>query len=327
MSTSPRILTNLTFWQSAVWKSATHCIYNLAADTDPDRLPSWREALTLWRRAGRYDVVLTEGIRTSMIYAALCALTLRRSRQVMAEVFIDNARPDDFLWRLKTRLYSILVRRSLGLITNSSAERETIPARYGISPGRLRYVPLNSTILNPAPSGQDDGFVLSAGRTLRDYSTMVMAARHIAAPVIIIGGAHDLDRLTQPLPGNVTVMQEVSREVYLDHLRRCRVVALPLRPTQRSTGQVVMLEAMAFGKPVVTTESPGTVDYIRHGETGFLIPEKDAAALTHHVNLLLRDHELSRRMGTAAVAEMKERGSADRHAELKLEAIRSLWTS
>ena len=107
-------------------------------------------------------------------------------------------------------------------------------------------------------------------------------------------------------------------------LQRCSVVALPLLPTERSTGQVVLLEAMSLGKPVVTTLSPGTLDYIRDGETGFLVEVEDAAALTHQVNRLLRDHALAQRIGEAAVADMRERGSPDRHARLKLEALQAL---
>ena len=326
MQSSHRVLTNMTFWQSELWLKNATSIYDLGARRDPVPRPWWREALALWWRAGRYEVVLTEGVRTSMAFALLSLLTLRRPRQIMTEVFIDEAQPDNLRWCLKTWWHALLARRALGIITNSSTELTTMAARYGLDPARLRYVPLNTNITEPQLSPQDEGFVFSAGRTLRDYTSLVMAARHIAAPVIIICGHHDLDRVTLPLPANITVMHEVPREVYLDHLRRCRVVALPLMPTERSTGQVVMLEAMSMGKPVVTTRSPGTIDYIRDGETGFLVEVEDAAELTHRVNLLLRDRSLARQIGEAAVADMRERGSADRHARLKLEAIQELRT-
>jgi glycosyltransferase involved in cell wall biosynthesis len=319
-----RLLTNMAFWQSEAWTKQVQSIYQLHAKRDPVFQPWWREALLLWLRRFRYDAVITEGVRTSMAYALLCLLTFRPSRQIMTEVFIDEARPDDLRWRIKTWWHGLLAQRALGIITNSTAELTTLASRYGMDPGRLRFVPLNTNIPNPARSEQDDGFVLCAGRTLRDYNTLLLAARHIAAPVIIICGQHDLDEITLPLPTNVTVYKEIPRAAYLDFVRRSRVLALPLLPTERSTGQVVMLEAMAMGKPVVTTASPGTLDTIRHGENGFIVDLEDAAALTHQVNALLRDHELARRIGDAAVADMRELGSAERHARLKLEAIRSL---
>ncbi len=324
MSRDLRILTNMAFWQSAAWKEATRSLYDLGQGRDPVPRPWWREALALWLRRPFYDVVLTEGVRTSMAYAMLCLLTLQKPRQVMTEVFIDTARPDDFRWRLKNYWHRILARRALGIITNSSTELETMARRYGVDPDRFRFVPINTNIQHPARIEQDEGFVLSAGRTLRDYNTLLMAAQQINAPLTIICGQNDLDRVTLPLPHNVRVLQEIPREEYLDLLHRCRVVALPLLPTERSTGQVVMLEAMACGKPVVTTASPGTIDTIRNGENGFLVEEEDAAALAYRVNALLRDHDLARRMGEQAVTDMKELGSADRHARLKLQAIQEL---
>lgn len=325
MSAPLRIVTNSAFWQSPTWCKATTSLYDTRAQKDPEFMPPAREARALWFRSFRHDVVLTEGVRTSMAYALLCLLTLRPSRQIMSEVFIDEERRDDFQWRLKVWCHGWLARRALGMLTNSTAELTTIAERYRMSRSRLRFVPLNSNIQNPAPSLHDEGFVLCAGRTLRDYTTLMLAARHIAAPVRVICGANDLNRLTLPMPSNVQVLTEVPRQVYLDHLARCRVVALPLLPTQRSTGQVVMLEAMAMGKPVVTTESPGTLDTIRHGENGFLVEEEDAAALTHQVNVLVRDAELAGRIGRQAVADMIEMGSAERHARLKLEAIQAIW--
>ena len=325
MASISTIHTNSAFWQSETWRKATRSLYALDAQSDPTFLPWWKEALRLWMRCRRHDLVLTEGVRTSMAYALLCLLTFRPARQIMSEVFIDEARPDDLAWRFKIWWHSILAQRALGVLTNSTTELNTLAERYGVVPERLRYVPLNTTIQAPSLSPLDEGFVLCAGRTLRDYTTLILAARHIAAPVHVICGEHDLDRLTLPLPSNVEVFREVPRAVYLDQLRRCRVLALPLLPTERSTGQVVMLEAMAMGKPVVATASPGTLDTIRHGENGFLVEEEDAAALTHQVNVLVRDAELAGRIGRQAVADMIELGSAERHARLKLEAIQSIW--
>lgn len=325
MRDTPRILTNMAFWQSDAWMRAVDSLYDLPDRRDPVFMAWWREALVLWRRAPRYDLVVTMGVRESMLYGWLCLLTLRAPRQVMCEVFIDAPRPRDPRWQLKNALYRIVARRAIGLLTNSSAEVATVARRYALDPSRVRYVPLNTNIAKPERVASDDGFILSAGRTLRDYRTLVEAARTCGIPIIAIAGRGDLTGGN--LPASLRVLREVSREVYLDHLRRCRLVALPLLPTERATGQVVLLEAMAFGKPVVTTESPGTVDFVRDGENGLLVPPKDPAALCAAMERLWRDDALREALGVAAVRDMRERASADRHAELKLQALGELWAS
>ena len=322
MATAPRILTNMAFWQSEAWRTSTDSLYDLGARRDPVFLPWWREAFALFRRRAAYDAVVTMGVRESMLYGLLCALTGRPSRQVMCEVFIDTPRPGNAAWLLKTWLYGIVARRSLGVLTNSSAEIETMARRYRLPPARLRYVPLNTNIADPQRVPDDDGFVLSAGRTLRDYATLAAAAPLIAAPIIVVCGR--ADTVADPLPANLTVLRELPREAYLDHLRRARVVALPLLPTDRATGQVVMLEAMGYGKPVVTTRSPGTVDYIQDGINGLLLAPGDADGLASAVNGLLENPERRQALGNAAVAAVRELASAERHARLKLDAIAEL---
>lgn len=318
----PRILTNMAFWQSEFWMKATDSLYDLSARADPEFLSWWRESWQLYRKSRGYDVVVTMGVRESMAYGLLCLFTARPSRQIMTEVFIDAPQRNP-LWRLKTLFYRILARRSIGLLTNSSAEIASVARRYALDPGRLRYVPLNTNIEQPRREPAEEGFVLSAGRTLRDYDTLVAAARGTGVPITIIASRGDLQR--EPHPATIRVLREVSREVYLDHLRRCRLVALPLLPTERATGQVVMLEAMALGKPVVTTVSPGTIDYIRDGENGLLVPPRNPDALRAAIDRLWNDATLRRRIGDSAVRDMTERASADRHARLKHAAIVELW--
>lgn len=47
----------------------------------------------------------------------------------------------------------------------------------------------------------------------------------------------------------------------------------------KATGQVVILEAMALGKPVIATEIVQTLDYMENGIAGILVPAGDKGAL------------------------------------------------
>jgi glycosyltransferase involved in cell wall biosynthesis len=62
----------------------------------------------------------------------------------------------------------------------------------------------------------------------------------------------------------------------------------------------VILEAMACGKPAVTTNVGGCAELVVEGETGFLVPPGDEAALAERLLRLLRDPALRRRLGAAA---------------------------
>jgi len=62
---------------------------------------------------------------------------------------------------------------------------------------------------------------------------------------------------------------------------------------------LVVLEAMAAGKPVVATAVPGTAEAMVEGKTGFLVALGDHSALADKIQRLLSDGELRRRMGEA----------------------------
>ncbi len=319
----PRILTNMVFWQSAVWTRNTRSIYDVERrEAHRAPYPTWIEAVLLLGLRSRHDIVVTMGARESLAYGLLCALLFRPSKQILCEVFIDEEYSSNPLWKLKTALYRLVARRSIGVLTNSSAEVESVSERFGIPRPKVRYVPMHSNIHEPSMWDRNDGFVLSAGRTLRDYDTLLKVAPRIKAPITIIAGVQDA--FPTPLPDNVTILREVSREQYLDHLRRCAVVAIPLIPSARATGQVVLLEAMACGKPVVATRSAGTADHIEHGKNGVLVEPGDGDALAREINELLGDSGLARRLGQQAVEDVKARYTFDIHAEAKLKAIREL---
>lgn len=320
MNRCPSILTNMAFRQSRTWTDATTSICR--GEETPDGLCPLRQALRLFMLRWQFDAVVTMGPRPSLAYGLLCAVMRVPSKQILTEVFLDAARPDSHGWRLKTALFRLVARRALGLLTNSSAEVALIARRFGLPEDRLRFVPMHTTLAEPQAVAENDGSVLSIGRTLRDLDALVAAARRVAAPFVVVAGA--ADPLPKPLPANVRVLRDVPLAESLALLRRAAVVAIPLLPAERSTGQVVLFEAMALGKPVVATRAVGTTDYVRDGANGLLVEPGDAAALADAIERLLRNPDLARRLAAAALNDCRTRWMPDVHAQAKLAAIRAL---
>jgi glycosyltransferase involved in cell wall biosynthesis len=79
---------------------------------------------------------------------------------------------------------------------------------------------------------------------------------------------------------------------------------------------LVLLEAMASGMPVVTTESCGMTDLIEDGHDGLFVIPGDTDSLTSAILKICRDAELRQRLGKAAQEKMKRytwTQSAKRH--------------
>ena len=60
---------------------------------------------------------------------------------------------------------------------------------------------------------------------------------------------------------------------------------------------VVLMEAMAMQMPVVSTPVSGIPELVRHGETGWLVPERDEIAIAEAITYLAADRPLRERLG------------------------------
>jgi len=72
------------------------------------------------------------------------------------------------------------------------------------------------------------------------------------------------------------------------------------------------MEAAASGLPIVATDIRGCRQVVDHGETGLLVPVRDAGALASAIGRLATDPELRSRMGAAALAKART-AFDDRH--------------
>ena len=130
--------------------------------------------------------------------------------------------------------------------------------------------------------------------------------RVAGAVLLVVGRGRDLPRLRR-----LAVAHRVDRDVLLTggvpwaelpaHYAAGDVFAMPCR-TRRAGLDVeglgiVYLEASATGLPVVAGDSGGAPDAVLSGETGYVVPGRDVAAVADRVARLLADRDAARAMG------------------------------
>jgi glycosyltransferase involved in cell wall biosynthesis len=85
-----------------------------------------------------------------------------------------------------------------------------------------------------------------------------------------------------------------------------------------------LLDAMAFGRPVVATAAGGIPEAVEDGVTGRVVPVRDPAALAGALVEVLGDPERARAMGDAGRRRFEERFTADRMVDETLATYDSL---
>lgn len=79
-----------------------------------------------------------------------------------------------------------------------------------------------------------------------------------------------------------------------------QVFDMLVHPSKFDSLPLSILEAMAIGKPIVSTSVGGIPEVITHQRNGLLVPPSDSAALAASVSQLLSDPAEARRLGDAA---------------------------
>ena len=265
--------------------------------------------------AASADVIILDGsigIRAGnpdLIAAALIARR-RRPRVILAEA---NWKPGSGLDQLVRKMGMKLIDRAVSVFcVVSKHEHDVFPGTWGLDRDRVAYTPFYYTLSEeelaaPVTGG---GGVFAGGNPMRDYGTLVEAVRGLDVPVRIATSRKEVVE-RDDLPANV-VAGLVPHDEYVTRLRGADVVAVPLQArTLRSGGEQTYLNAMALGKPVVVSDSPGASDYIEAGVTRILVPPSDPVAMRAAIEWVLDPANADRvsAMGQAAREAVRARFS------------------
>ncbi|MGB7219598.1 MAG: glycosyltransferase family 4 protein [Vicinamibacterales bacterium] len=233
------------------------------------------------------------------------------------------------------RLYSIgrpilrpLINRLAHRIAVSEAARRTVaqyfPGTYEIVPNGIDVAEFTAPRQRPPSLSTDHRHVLYIGRLEPrkgvEYLIRAMGQLQRALPdarLIVAGDGPERRRLTA-LAGecgtDVTFLGRVANPDLPAYIQASDLVCSPALGGE-SFG-IVLLEAMACGRPVVASRIDGYVGLIGDVQCGTLVPPGDVDGLEHALRPLLQDAELRRTLGA--------RGAAAAHAYDSLAIARRL---
>jgi lipopolysaccharide/colanic/teichoic acid biosynthesis glycosyltransferase/glycosyltransferase involved in cell wall biosynthesis len=173
-----------------------------------------------------------------------------------------------YLRRWETKAAS----RPHALIANSTYTRDRILRYYG-RPSQVIEPPIETELferasanLTAAPSPAPF-LMVSALVPNKRVDLALRAFRGRSERLVVIGEGAERSRL-EPLAGpNVTLLSRVTDAELAAHFARCQA----LLHTGIDDFGMVMVEAMAAGRPVLACSQGGALDVVRDGETGLLI--------------------------------------------------------
>ncbi len=172
-------------------------------------------------------------------------------------------------------------------------------------------------------SSTDPVFV-SVGRLSPEKGHLILidafhaiASRYANASLVLAGdgplrGILEAQIAKFKLEERVKITGWISNEQVRDEIRKSCVL---VQPSFQEGLPVVLMEAMAMSRPVISTYVAGIPELVVPGEVGWLVPPGDTAALSAALeHCLLTPKEELRRMGVAAHRRALSRHSIDPQA-------------
>ncbi len=213
---------------------------------------------------------------------------------------------------------------SADVITSPSLDlAEFVAADLGIAVEQIDivYNPIDATEFSPdgprADFGRSGPTVLFVGRleARKGIHYLIDAVPQIVAQVpdvhiVIIGDD------TKNAAGQKSVLTEIKEQLAktgcagsVTFINRVPLADLPkyyraadvcVVPSLYDNSPYTCLEAMSCGRAVVGTDGGGTKEYIEHGQSGLIVPVKNALAMATSISMLLQDANERNRLAANA---------------------------
>jgi glycosyltransferase involved in cell wall biosynthesis len=142
-------------------------------------------------------------------------------------------------------------------------------------------------------------YLIEAGQFLKDDTVVLIAGRGPLYEAL----KNKIEKLN--LKDKILLLGRVNNvSVYM---KNCDLFCLPSVSRNEAFG-LVLVEALYFGKPLVTTNVEGSgMNYVnKHNETGLVVPPKNSKALAEAINTILSNEKLYEKFSKNALERFKE---------------------
>jgi glycosyltransferase involved in cell wall biosynthesis len=270
-----------------------------------------------------------------VIYGLLASRLLRVPNRValitgLGYSFIESG-PQDYKRRLIRRVVRLLYRVSLAgatkVLFQNPDDRTSFIAQgivgQSVPTGVVNGSGVNLSKFYPSriPTGRlsflmvarilyDKGigeYILAAAKLKSDFPDVDVV---LAGPLDSNPGAITQTELAGLLSGSgVRYVGAVGVAHIRSLIAACHVFVLP---SYREGTPRTVLEAMAVGRPIITTDVPGCRETVRETFNGYLVPARSAAKLEEAMRRFLKDPALIETMGENSLRLVREKYDVDK---------------
>jgi glycosyltransferase involved in cell wall biosynthesis len=258
----------------------------------------------------RQKLTLVAWSHLPLLPIVLLSLVLWNPPRIVLYGFIYTQRRSRLLNWLRWCYFRVLLSKVALVVCHSQQECEQYRRWFGRG---LRFAHVPFCLNVPRVSNIRKGdYAVSAGRSGRDYQLLLKVFAGLNIPLKIV--CDHFSNNHAPLPANVEVLRGCYDGDYLNVLAAAGFVVIPLSVEDVSAGQMVLLQAMGMGKPIIVTRTTTIQEYATHGKDCLLVTMGDERSLRDTVQVVLEDPKLGSELGENARVTYEENHSIESEA-------------
>ncbi len=261
-------------------------------------------------RGGAADLIISHLPRATL-WSALFAALFRTQARHLAFSFNFTDLPTGLTMKLMRYAFRSVDR----FVVFSESERHLYAAYFALDIGKFDAIPwcMNKPKTVDLFGKLPPKFICAVGGEGRDYRSLAMAAQTLPdVPIVVVVRPNSLAGIQ--LPKNFIVFTDIKNEEFWGVVEKASFVVLPLNDSNTNCGHISIVGSQIFGKPVVSTYSSGTAEYLCHGHNALLSAAGDCDALAENIQKLWSDEGLYAKLA-ACISHDSEKYCIDNWAK------------
>ena len=288
----------------------------------PSFLKQINHITQLYLRSFQSHIIL--GNRRSVLLLGLLYLIFKPKKVTLVGYEIIFNLKKSLRHKLVVYFWRLAIRKIDYLVVQSQWEVNYLADIFKTSYEKFKVIPFYTDDGASFQKRPDGDYIFAAGRMERDFTCLLKALQGTDIPVKIVADKSQINILEDFRTPHTELLYNISKEDYLELLSKAKLVVIPLFNGNASRGQVVLLEAMRFAKPVICSDVPGTREYIKDNETAWLVPPENDQLLKKKILEVISDEEGLKETGLSAQQEQQTRYSQSVFVENYIKMIKSI---
>ena len=255
----------------------------------------------LFIKRNRFNTIIAWQQFYGLIFAMLCRFFHVKKSFTLVVMTVIYKEKEGFLSNIYRSLFEYAIKSDYidAITCVAKVECDNYSRLFKIPKEKFHYIRwgLKDNAVGYNCTSDSKKYIFSAGKSNRDWDFVLNTLGGSKYDTVIVGG---VKTEYQNSFSNMSIFAKIPDDEYYFLLAKSYCVFLSIKDVTISAGQITLLQAMQFGKPVILTRSQGlTNDYVVNNENGIIV-EKEKQEVLNVLNRLYTDESFYKKLSINA---------------------------